>query len=103
MFGHRYGKGTIVKGGVVSGFTDHCLHCGYHFEVKPGSGVRRGWCGYCKGPTCGKEECDVCVPFEVKLDFEEGRINDFNRIYLDAWKEVQRIRSQASKTTNGQT
>lgn len=48
--------------------TLQCCHCSAHYQVVPGSGKIRGFCRNCMKPTCGKPECDVCVPFEKKLD-----------------------------------
>jgi len=54
--------------------TLRCQHCGMHWIVMPGSGRRRGWCMSCNGPTCGKAECDACVPTEQQLEnIEAGR------------------------------
>lgn len=48
--------------------TLQCAHCGGHFEVKPGSGKRRGWCLKCSAPLCGQAGCMVCVPMERMLE-----------------------------------
>jgi hypothetical protein len=45
-----------------------CCHCNAHFWVTPGSGKRRGFCMLCAKVTCGREQCDACVPVEVMLD-----------------------------------
>lgn len=76
------GRGSLRQDGylVVSGpdgTTEHdslqCRHCGGHFLVVPGSGKRRGWCLMCSGPTCGKEGCVQCMPFEKRLEAFERR------------------------------
>jgi len=47
----------------------HCVHCGYMWQVQPGSGRKRGYCTCCAGPTCGRTECDSCVPLMKKLGY----------------------------------
>ncbi len=49
-----------------------CLHCGFHWDVIPGSGRKRGWCQSCHGPTCGNPLCDPCVHYMQKLDNMEA-------------------------------
>jgi len=44
--------------------TLQCCHCGAHFQVRRGSGTKRGWCGHCAGPTCGEVQCLTCLPLE---------------------------------------
>lgn len=51
--------------------TYQCCHCGAHFVIVKGSGKTRGFCLKCMQITCGKLECDVCVPFEKKLEIWE--------------------------------
>lgn len=34
-----------------------CRHCQFTWQVRPGSGARRGWCYSCGGPVCGKPTC----------------------------------------------
>lgn len=48
-----------------------CVHCGMHYEVRPGSGRTRGVCLMCYGPTCGRPGCDPCVPLERRLEMWE--------------------------------
>lgn len=53
--------------------TARCRHCGFRWQVEPGSGKKRGWCFRCKGILCGKEWClKECVPEEARLDIESG-------------------------------
>lgn len=59
--------------GAVERDTLQCVHCNCHFTVQPGSGTERGFCGRCFGPTCGRGGCDVCIPFERKLEEIERR------------------------------
>ena len=35
-----------------------CKHCQMTWYVQPGSGIKRGWCYACQGPTCGKPRCE---------------------------------------------
>lgn len=62
-------------GGVEDeGETLMCVHCQCHWQVKPGSGRRRGFCFNCAGPTCGAKPCEAsCVPFEKALEISEAR------------------------------
>lgn len=54
-----------------------CCHCQYAWEVRPGSGKRRGWCARCSGPTCGKRRCETaCEPFERWLEMVERKARD---------------------------
>lgn len=54
--------------------TLQCVHCGEHWVVQHGSGIKRGWCPLCNGPFCGKK-CEACVPFEKWLEIVEGTKN----------------------------
>lgn len=73
MFGFRHGKGAVVLDGKHVADTAQCVHCGTHEEIKPGSGVRRGWCPHCKGFVCGRNYCMAhCTPFEARLDFTDA-------------------------------
>lgn len=57
------------------GETLMCAHCQKHWVVRPGSGITRGWCFRCAGPTCGKQPCVTgCTPFEVALEVMESRL-----------------------------
>ena len=50
-----------------------CAHCQKHWIVQPGSGIERGWCFRCQGPTCGKAACERdCVPWELMLERQEA-------------------------------
>lgn len=51
--------------------TLQCVHCGGHFEAKPGSGKIRGFCTNCNGFVCGPK-CAECVPMEKMLEIIEG-------------------------------
>ncbi len=64
--------GIIIKDGSVVATTKQCCHCGNHFIMVKGSGVKRGWCMKCHAITCGKIECCICVPFEKKLEQAEA-------------------------------
>lgn len=93
MFGYRHGKGAIVVNGQHIGETHQCVHCGKHWEVIRGSGRKRGYCILCKGVTCGHEACNICVPFEAWLEFQEGNINAVNRKYYEDYLRAEAIRN----------
>jgi hypothetical protein len=68
-------SGHIIVEGQVICDTLTCKHCGYIWVPIKGSGKKRGWCGKCNGVTCGRPECDTCVPLEKKLDmYESGKL-----------------------------
>lgn len=90
MFGRKQGRGAIVIGGVVVADTIQCCHCGYIFEYRAGSGKKRGWCFKCNAMTCGREKCDVCIPYEVQIEFMEGNINSANRKYYEDWLKINK-------------
>lgn len=69
----RQEAGAILANGVQVASTLQCRHCGGHFMVKRGSGIQRGWCQRCGGPTCGGPACENCLPFEKWLDEVERR------------------------------
>lgn len=53
--------------------TLQCVHCGMHWDRKPGSGTVRGWCWNCNGVLCGKEKCVTeCKPLEKWLEEVES-------------------------------
>ena len=57
-----------------TGETLMCVHCQKHWIIKPGSGMKRGFCGNCAGPTCGKQQCEEhCVPFEKAIEQTEAQ------------------------------
>lgn len=60
----RKAHGAFIVNGQEVAHTLMCPHCGCHFISKQGSGVRRTFCIRCMAVTCGKLECDACVPFE---------------------------------------
>jgi hypothetical protein len=74
MFGHKNTgvKGYIIIDGKEVGETLQCCHCMRHWMVQRGSGVRRGFCVKCGGPTCGKPGCDQCVPAEARMELVEA-------------------------------
>lgn len=83
MFGWRPKEGAIVVDGQHTGATLQCQHCGGHWQVRSGSGKQRGWCMNCGGPTCGCAACDLCVPFEIQLEFMEGKGEKYRTRYWD--------------------
>ena len=59
--------------GRVEHDTLQCCHCGRHFIVKHGSGIRRGFCMNCNKVTCGATACSVCVPYEKQIEMIEAK------------------------------
>jgi hypothetical protein len=51
-----------------------CAHCGCHWQVIPGSGIKRGFCMNCMQVTCGSPSCHACLPQEKWLDRVEKGI-----------------------------
>lgn len=54
--------------------TLQCVHCGGHWFVEPGSGIKRGWCTRCGGPHCGSQPCWTCVPLEQFVEQVERAV-----------------------------
>ena len=60
--------------------TVQCVHCGAHHVIKDAfvqaSLGKLGFCGRCNGITCGRSECEACVPIEQQLEnMEAGRLD----------------------------
>ena len=71
--GYAYATGPL---GVEEIDTLQCVHCGQHWEHKPGSGIVRGWCSLCNGPFCGVA-CKEHFPLEKRFDlYEKGLLPD---------------------------
>ncbi len=68
-----YFVSTDPDGRITEGETLQCVHCNAHWIVRPGSGIKRGWCLRCMGPHCGQAACWSCEPFEKKLERWEMR------------------------------
>jgi hypothetical protein len=69
-----YVETTDPVAGNQGGETLMCVHCQKHWIVQPGSGMQRGFCLNCDGPTCGKQHCEEhCVPFEKAIEQAEAR------------------------------
>ena len=68
--------------------TLRCVHCGVHWIREPGSGRTRGFCMRCAGVTCGKKACDECIPYEVRIEIEEGSRSGTVAPYLDTYRRV---------------
>ena len=67
-----YSTTTSPDGRVKEEDYNQCVHCGGHFQVVPGSGIKRGYCRNCMGVTCGKPECNPCLPFQKWMDLVEA-------------------------------
>ena len=81
MFGWRNKgcAGVVLIDGQQVADTLCCVHCNRHWIVQRGSGITRGFCTNCMGPTCGHKKCDGCYPLEKKLeDYEKGKIKILN-------------------------
>lgn len=51
-----------------------CMHCQFHWVIVLGSGMKRGFCLNCNGPTCGKQLCETrCIHFEKAIELMERR------------------------------
>lgn len=84
MYGYdpRGPKGAIIIDGRVVADTFFCVHCGCHFTKKLGTDGRwrnpgghvDSFCLKCMGPTCGRGQCDPCMPFEKKLEQMESGV-----------------------------
>ena len=68
-----YSVTTGVWGEVEECDTYTCPHCNGVCFIRPGSGTQRGYCFRCNLPTCGKERCMSCIPFERKMEEMEAR------------------------------
>lgn len=64
--------GGITIDGIQVVSTKMCPHCGAHFNMVKGSGTRRAWCFKCDAVTCGKPECDACIPIEARFENAAG-------------------------------
>lgn len=68
---HGYATWTLLDGSKAEADFLRCCHCGGQFQVAPGSGKQRGWCGRCGAVTCGGHACMDCLPVERRLDLKE--------------------------------
>lgn len=66
-------KGSILLDGKEIANTVQCCHCNRHYLFRKGSGKIRGYCIRCGQVTCGRKECDPCIPFEKKLEAIERK------------------------------
>ena len=73
VMGATFYSGPPGMPGAGDGETLMCVHCQMHWTIQPGSGMTRGFCMNCNGPTCGKKKCDACVPWEKAVEIREGR------------------------------
>ena len=76
--------GAVMIDGTQVASTSMCPHCGAHFKMVKGSGIRRTWCMRCMAVTCGKVECDACIPLEARLEYAAGA----KTLYDDKIKEL---------------
>ncbi len=71
---HGYGIISSADAPTQEFDTMQCCHCGMHFHVIPGSGIKRGFCLNCMQVTCGNPRCFECFPQEKWLDQVEKGI-----------------------------
>ena len=64
-------SGYIIVDGQEVAHTLRCCHCQCHFVSVRGSGHIRGHCLRCDAITCGRPECDTCMPWEARIEQEE--------------------------------
>ncbi len=70
------------QGITIEANTLQCVHCGCHWQMKPGSGNVRGFCFKCNGPICGPK-CVKCVPIEQQLEnIEKGNSQEHRPIIV---------------------
>lgn len=75
--------GGIIIDGVQKGSTLQCPHCGCHFISVPGSGITRAFCFGCMAVTCGRNECNTCIPLEAQLEHREGSKTQYDTVIKD--------------------
>lgn len=63
--------GAWMVDGIEVASTLQCPHCDAHFVSLRDSRVERLWCSHCSAVTCGKPECNVCIPYMRKLEILE--------------------------------
>ena len=68
-----YAITTGLWGEVEEYDTFTCPHCNGVCVIRPGSGTQRGYCFRGNLPTCGREHCMTCIPFERKMEEMEAR------------------------------
>lgn len=67
----RKEHGAIVLDGIQVASTKMCPHCGAHYVSRKGSRIKRTFCFHCGEATCGRAECETCVPLEKWLETVE--------------------------------
>jgi hypothetical protein len=76
---------------ILEAGTLQCVHCGAHWQIRPGSGKIRGFCSRCNGPVCGPK-CAECVPAELQLDnMEKGRALNFRPVMVTSKLYLPRL------------
>ena len=82
-------SGVLLLDNKEVGHTIMCCHGGEHFLSVKGSGARRGYCTRCKKVTCGAERCNVCIPFEERLNLTDGTISPLKTKYSRELMQLQ--------------
>ena len=75
--------GPTLPGQAAEGDTHMCPHCMGHWRIQIGSGIQRGWCAQCNGPTCGQRKCLPCIPWERAMEVHERKQNNINRLHYE--------------------
>ena len=79
------------EGHKIEGETRQCVHCGYTWEYKPGSGDRRGWCIACNGFVCARDECmKMQLNLQKLYQFEAGKTKSC--VPFEEWNDHLRKR-----------
>lgn len=84
--------GNIVREGMLR----TCVHCGFIWTHRPGSGILRGFCQNCSGFSCGKQQCWNCYPKEQQIEDLEA-VARRNRASIEAAVRQQNLREQVSQ------
>lgn len=71
-----HGNSIIIMPGEADQERDtfQCPHCGRHRRMPVAAlGDRGQYCHMCNQPRCSSKKCQVCVPFEKKMEAYERR------------------------------
>lgn len=102
-------RGVLISQGYEGGPEQHidliqCCHCQQVFPFVRNSGVERGWCMNCGQITCGRHECDDCVPWQQMIaNMEAGMPWAQAKRHRPIVGRVEAEPPRASLKTRGQT
>ena len=75
-----------------------CCHCSLIFQWVKGSGRIRGLCLRCNRLTCGRPQCDICVPIEMGLEMAEAGIPfHLHWQMIDRWRVSVSVPAEVPK------